>query len=274
MSECKVHIDPSLARGIRRAYLESLDENWAILLKRLRDRRTRIGVIHFKTPKAFHREIEYYRARMMPRFLLATDITIETKKRKAWILFSLTRERESLTEAGRAKVCCVYFGYPQFVDMQFLPIEFSGHAIDRMIQRAGILELPLKKKDLSLIHAGFSGVLIWAVSALEALSAMEPLERASLNIVVPSDLGIFLGNYDDAASKLIITTFVDSSRLWDEEVYALNQLNKVDEDQLALPILNFLVKDWIANTQNTARLELVKIWKMFGWQIRDRSRES
>jgi hypothetical protein len=47
-------------------------------------------------------------------------------------------------------------------------------------------------------------------------------------------------------SRLVLTTFIDSAKLWDEEIFALGQLNGLGEERL------------------------IDIWKTFGWVIRER----
>lgn len=60
-------------------------------------------------------------------------------------------------------------------------------------------------------------------------SMIEPLICPSLvrgigNTRVPADNGIFFGHFDSQSSRLVLTAFIDSAKLWDEEIFALGQL--------------------------------------------------
>ena len=61
-------ICPSLARGIRRAYFEVLDANWADFGRRMKAFRQRTGGIDISSPKGFRREVERFRIKLMPQF--------------------------------------------------------------------------------------------------------------------------------------------------------------------------------------------------------------
>ena len=71
-------------------------------------------------------------------------------------------------------------------------------------------------------------------------------------------------------SRLVLTTFIDSAKLWDEEIYALGQLNRLGEERLALSALDLVANGWMAHDDTQVGERLTEIWKTFGWVIRER----
>lgn len=263
-------ICPSLARGIRRAYLESLDRHWAIFKAREMSDALRTPYLHLRTHKAYMREIERIRSRLMPRFLSISDMRVAAGHKEAWFMLTLAR-LPAATGAGSARVSAEVMTYPRTRQWRRqLPIEFTGHAIDRLIQRAHVVELPLTDSDLDAIHAGFASALIWAVAAVKAIEGMDADDVCRLDVIIPAEHGIFLGRFDPEAAHLVLTTFVDSAKLWEEEIYALNKLNAVGEERLALSALDLLAEGWMAHDDTHVSERLIDIWKTFGWVIRER----
>jgi len=263
-------ICPSLARGIRRAYFEVLDANWADFGRRMKAFRQRTGGIDISSPKAFRREVERFRTKLMPQFLSSTDIGVASGRKRAWMMFTLSHLQDSAHDIGRAGITCTLVGYPHVVNFSTLPIEFTGHAIDRLIQRAHVVDLPLSQGDLNAIHAGFSSAMIWATAAAKAMQVMSEEEQARTDVIIPADHGIFLGRFDPQVSRLLLTTFIDSAKLWDEEIFALGQLNRLGEERLALSALDLVANGWMAHDDTQVSERLIGIWKTFGWVIRER----
>jgi len=88
-------ICPSLARGIRRAYLESLDRHWAIFMAREKSDALRNPYLHLRTHKAYMREIERIRSRLMPRFLSISDMRVSANRSRTPSLNHLTGSSET-----------------------------------------------------------------------------------------------------------------------------------------------------------------------------------
>jgi len=268
-------ICPSLARGIRRAYLESLDRHWAIYRGRCSAVALRNPVLRVPTHKAYMREIERIRSRLMPRFLSISDMRVAAGHKEAWFMLTLARiacnSQTMVAGAGSAQVSAEIMTYPHArLWRSRLPIEFTGHAIDRLIQRAHVVDLPPADQDLHAIHAGFASALIWAVAALKALASIDPQEAGRLDVIIPAEHGIFLGGFDPEASQLVFKTFVDNDQLWEEERYALAQLNTVGDERLALSALDLLAEGWMAHDDTHVAERLIDTWKTFGWVIRER----
>jgi|GEM_PF-3597445 len=75
---------------------------------------------------------------------------------------------------------------------------------------------------------------------------------------------------DPQVSRLMLTTFIDSEKLWDEEIFALGQLNRLGEERLALSALDLVANGWMAHDDTPVSERLIDIWKTFGWVIRER----
>ena len=71
-------ICPSLARGIRRAYLETLYVSWADFGQRVKAFRRRTGGIEITSLKAFRGKMERFRTNHMPGSLSAADIGVDS----------------------------------------------------------------------------------------------------------------------------------------------------------------------------------------------------
>lgn len=264
-------ICPSLAKGIRRAYLESLDRHWEIFRKRERAEQLRNPVLRLRTHKAFIREIEKICDRLMPRFLSISDMRVAAGHKEVWFALTLQRVASDTPGSGSARVVAEVMTYPRVKQWRStLPIEFTGHAIDRLIQRARVVDLPLSDHDLHAIHAGFASALIWAIAALKAIEGIDEEDARQLEIIIPAEHGIFLGRFDPTASRLVFKTFIDSEKLWEEEVYALPELNQIGDERLALSSLDLLAEGWMAHDDTHVSEKLVDIWQRFGWVIRER----
>ena len=138
-------IDPSLARGIRRGYLLALDEAW----DRWRHAKTaairRNGHLEMPNGKAFQK-ICAREEKLAKAFLPVDGVTLRSGRRRLWAMLTLKREVEAkaagdvrwrgMSEAGRARLVGRVLTYPANSVEHTMPVCFSGHAIDRVIQRA------------------------------------------------------------------------------------------------------------------------------------------
>lgn len=257
----------SLAKGIRRAYLEALERNWAIFKKREASEVLRNPYLTLHTHKAFTREISRFCQRRMPRFLSIAQLRAKSGHKDAWCALTLNKEGSF----GGTSVIANVMTYPRFRAWRTaLSIEFTGHAIDRLIQRAHVVDLPITDEDLNAIHAGFSSSLIWATAALTVLQKIDQKEASGLDILIPGEQGIFLGNYEIKNSRLVLKTFIENTDLWEEEIYALQRLSAFTDDHLAMTTFDLLTGGWVSASNSHMQNNLVEIWKAFGWIIRER----
>jgi len=107
-------------------------------------------------------------------------------------------------------------------------------------------------------------------ASLETLDANWPDIGRNLGRISPADHGIFSGRFDPQVSRLVLITFVDCGRPWEEEIYALKQLSELGEARLALSALDLMVNGSMAHNDSQVNVRLIDIWKTFGWVIRER----
>ncbi len=123
---------------------------------------------------------------------------------------------------------------------------------------------------LKILQAGFSSALIWVVAALKAIKGIDETAASQLNLIFPAEHGIFLGCYETKTSQLVVKTFIDSSKLWEEELYALDKLNSTSEDKLAVSVMGLLAAGWITHDDTHVSELLIDVWRTFGWTMQAR----
>jgi len=265
-------IDASIARGIRSSYFGHLDNAWKSYLANEKAEAMRLPVRGFATAKSFRKEITRVKKQVIPRFLPISEITVSAGKREAWMMLtlaSLSEERTDLHFQDAALVADV-IEYPANGKRSIVPVVFRRHAIERIIQRAGIVDLPLSHSDIEAIHAEFSSALVWGMAASTVLKQRINDAANLSSIIIPSDHGFFLGEYLKEVGQLIFNTYVDNSKLWDEERYALDQLRKFDNGLLALTALEGFNQGWVCVEKSPVTHGLIGIWQKFGWLLRER----
>ena len=184
-------------------------------------------------------------------------------------LTSVSDERDDAHFHDAALVADV-ITYPADAKRSIVPVFFRRHAVERIIQRAGIVDLPLTSYDIEAIHAEFSSALVWGMAASAVLKQRRADSSSLTSIIIPSDHGIFLGQYDQGSGQLIFNTYVDNSKLWDEEHYALAQLRQFDNGLLALTALEAFSPGWTRAQESPVAQGLIETWKKFGWLLRER----
>jgi len=273
-----VYIDPSLARGIRRSYLLALDEAWVQWHHAQEVWRRREPVIRMPHAKSFNKRCRREES-LARRFLPVDGVTLSSGRRRIWATLSLRREccnkpgnPWGMSEAGFGRVVAQVLSYPAgFQDVR-VKIRFSGHAIDRVIQRAGVVNLPLQGADIEAIHASFAGALIWSCAALNVL-ASEPRQPTAgdLCIALPVDHGLFLAVRDDLLDELVILSFIPSDRLWDEERYALARLRRVGDEGAAVLAGGVLCPELFrGDAPQEWRIQIVQAWRELRWLLREK----
>jgi hypothetical protein len=265
-------IDPSIARGIRSSYFGHLDNVWKSYLANEKAEAIRLPVRSFATAKSFRKEITRVKKQVIPRFLPISEITVSAGKREAWMMLTLanlSEERNDQHFQDAALVADV-ITYPANGKRSIVPVFFKRHAIERIIQRAGIIDLPLSHADIEAIHAEFSSALVWGMAASTILKQKFYAAANLSSIIIPSDHGFFLGEYLKETDQLIFNTYVDNSKLWDEERYALDRLRKFDNGMLALTALEGFNPGWLCIENSLLTHGLIDVWQKFGWLLRER----
>lgn len=261
-------IDSGLARGIRRGYLRRLKAAWATLRARNRAALQRNRYLTIDTPKAFRRSCRQYRDRLGP-LLTITELSVEAGARLGWISLALKPQLDvaPLGAADNLTATSFVFIKPGGAYRRDVSMRFTGHAIDRVIQRSGLVALPLSDADIHAINAEFADALHFSSAAITTLMQLSPEEAMAIPALLPSASGFFLGNFDPAGRELIIRTFVHQSRLWSSERQALSELRNISEAALALASLRALTDNWLPTGGEIVGERLSDAWRNFGWRL-------
>jgi hypothetical protein len=268
-------IDPSLARGIRSSYFGSLSEAWNTYLANERADFRRQPCKTFSSAKSFRKEISTIRRQRLPQFLPISEISIRSGKREAWMMLTLTSLCDSPNDElfHNAALFADLITFPADAKRSIIPVFFRRHAVERVIQRSGVVDLPLKKTDIEAIHAEFSTALVWAMAASMVFSNGSELNENLSTVVIPSDNGIFIGEFLANSKQLILKTYVEKSMLRDEQRYALNGLYALDHSLLALAAIEGFVPGWSGDQGEQIKQELLDVWRRFGWLLKERNRQ-
>lgn len=266
-------IDSGLARGIRHGYMRQVRDAWIRFGQcwksaRLRNRRPVVD-----TPKSFRRACDTARAWLGP-LLNVTEMQVSAGSKSAWLASSMVPhfDENALGVGDMLQGQVVGFLRPGGAYFHSYPVHVTGHALDRVIQRAGLVTTPLAVADIHAINAEFADLLHFAVPAVCALGRMEADEAEELSILLPSHHGFFLGEFEPNAKRLVVRTFVDESKLWTAEREALRELNAVDESELAVLAFAWAVPSWMGGIDSPILSRLPAVWKQLGWRLREEER--
>ena len=265
-------LDASIARGIRSSYFVHLDNAWKNYLENEKAEAMRLPLRGFATAKSFRKEITRVKKHVIPRFLPISEISVSAGKREVWMMLTLASLSEKRTDLHfqDATLVADVISYPANCKRSIVPVIFRRHAIERIIQRAGIVDLPLTYSDIEAIHAEFSSALVWGMAASTVIKQKINETNNLSSIIIPSDHGFFLGEYLKETDQLIFKTYIDNSKLWDEERYALDQLRKFDNGLLALTALERFNQGWVCIEKSSVADGLIDAWQKFGWLLRER----
>jgi len=272
-------IDPSLARGIRRAYLESLDATWDKFEKIQKRDKLRRPYLQVESQKGFDKEVERLRKNIESAKLMPSDITIRLKNRALWASLFLTREfgkspdealDHGMTPTGYARVQVCALTYPANEWIAPMSVRITAHAIDRVIQRTGIVDLPLRIGDIRAINVELSQSLIWAAAAFFILGKIKIEEGPELTLIFPSANGFFIGKFDVNPVELSLVTFVDRDREWQEQRELFKVLDSIKDTELGLFAADVIARHHIDVEHGEIDASIYRCWRDYGWRIREK----
>jgi len=272
------YIDPSLAKGIRRAYLESIETAWKSFVTLRKRDKVRQPYLQVETRKGFEREIEKLRACIEKSGLMQSEITIRSKSRNLWACLFLMRETKDeekssngMTATGHARLKVFALAYPPGQEwVSSMSVRVSAHAIDRVIQRIGIIDLPIRQNDINAVNTEISQSLIWAASAFFILSKTEPKDAPSLTLILPSQYGFFIGKIDPDPLELTLVTYVDRDHSWAEQAEAFKVLDAVTDSQLAYYASDVIARQQVRAEHTKYEDVIYRCWREYGWRIQER----
>lgn len=271
-------IDPSSARGIRRCYLDALDQSWLQWTSAMGAALARDPYLRVPTFKAFDKQCAKEES-LLKRFLPVDEFKVTAGKRRLWAALMLQRERwpdehlqRGMADPGYGRLVARSMSLPRANDQRVLPVRVSGHAIERVIQRAGVVDLPPGRSDIEAIHASFAGSLIWACAALRVLEDdEESFCSHGLYVLLPVDHGVFTAIPDRDTSDLLVVSYVPNETLWDELKSGVARLRQIGDGAAAVLAAGILSPTLFRqHADPDVCRQILRVWRELRWMIREK----
>jgi hypothetical protein len=287
-------IDLSLARSIRRGYFRRLAREWAAYdQRRGRAAGRNVSLSAWMDTRRQFRErlglLEKFAGPLLP----ACTLRIESGTRAAAVVWALKPEDVPTAVNVDSHACIRALVLLQ--PGRLLPLEVAvrirAHAVDRVVQRAQVVDLPIRDMDMQAVNAEFADLMPLACVAAriltekvngrdvgaetaepaEAAGAAEAAETArSLNVLLPAQHGVFLGGWCSDSQQLEIRTFVDHAKLNAAQQEAVREIQRIAQDQVCTQALQALVPGWMGSAdEGGLRDRLLQAWQHFGWRFEE-----
>ena len=262
------HIDDSLARGMAHAFLDHVAETDRICDERRASYKRRGQLPCPDNLKGFHTTVQHMRTWTPERYRIC-EWSAQSGKKAVWCDARLTRhghehrdslsvEMHEVTSTGQAATLEI-------------GVTVTLHALQRMIQRSGLIRPPFDARALDPIYAEFNALPLWLQPALQAARALAPDERARHALLLPAEHGVFLA-CDAGDAGLVIKTYMgESHEMWGELARALKALRRFDERVLGIFHGAAYHSEWGWETDGTVTAELQRVWREWVWLNRERA---
>jgi len=265
-------IDPSLARFVRRAYFKHLHQEWAktdLRIKKGKLRNQNFGK-RIDTEKQLRECAQNYE-KAMGSTLPISSIRLDANSRSANVILCLSPDPvpQAVNVSSNAEVRVILLLRQTGVVTKRPGIVVSGHAVDRVIQRCKLIELPINRGDLEAINAEFADALPLACLACSVLSERKDAEGmgAHINILLPSAHGVFLASWLPEERRLLVKTFVDGRQLVQPQIEAVREIAAIGEGQINAHILDAMAPGWLQLRRQDINRSLFDAWQHFGWRF-------
>ena len=270
-------IDTSLARSIRRGYLRRLAREW----EAYGHRRERAAGRNVTLSEWLHTRRQFRdKLALLEKFvgplLPACSLRIESGTRAAAVVWALWPDEVPTAVQVDSHACIRALVLLQ--PGQLLPLDVAvrirAHAVDRVVQRARVVDLPIRDVDLQALNAEFADLMPLACVAARVLAehAAEAGGEAAqeVPVLLPTQNGIFLGQRCAASKELEIRTFVDHAKLNGAQLEAVREIHRITQEQVCAEALQALVPGWMGtNGDATLRARLLQAWQHFGWRFEE-----
>jgi hypothetical protein len=241
-------IDASLARGIRRSYFKRLAREWQAYHQRRQRAAGRNVTLSapLDTRRQFRQRLALLEKFVGP-LLPACTLRIESGTRAAAVVWALQPEAIPTpahldSHAGLRALVLLQPGHWVAMDVA---VRIRAHAVDRVVQRARVVDLPVSDVDMQAVNAEFSDLMPLACVAARALAqhanAAGHDSAAAVNVLLPTQHGIFLGGWTAQTRQLEINTFVDHARLNAAQQEAVAEIDRMAQEQVCAEALDALV---------------------------------
>jgi hypothetical protein len=267
-------IDASLARGIRRSYFRRLAREWQAYHQRRQRAACRNVTLSapVETRRQFRQRLELLEKFVGP-LLPACTLRIESGTRAAAVVWALRPEEIPTpahldSNAGLRALVLLQPGRWVVLD---LAVCIRAHAVDRVVQRARVVDLPVRDVDMQAVNAEFSDLMPLACVAARALfehaADVGHDTAAGVSVLLPTQHGIFLGGWSAQTRQLEIKTFVDHARLNAAQQEAVAEIDRMAQEQVCAEALDALVPGWMGAGDRPLRARLLHAWQHYGWRF-------
>jgi hypothetical protein len=272
-------IDSSLARSIRRSYFKRLAREWCAYGQR-RERAAARNVFLSRpndTRRQFRSQLALLEKFVGP-LLPACTLRVESGTRAAAVIWALHPEEvpASMLVDSHAQIRALTLLQPGRCIGQEVSVRVRAHAVDRVVQRASVVDLPIREDDMQAINAEFSDLLPLACVAGECLAKRAHEAQAQgkppepLQILLPTQHGVFLGSWNTEAGQLEVRTFVDHAKLNGAQTEAVREIERIAQDRVCTQALQILVPGWLGSDDGRSlRDELLQAWQHFSWRFEE-----
>ena len=270
-------IDTSLARSIRRGYLRRLAREWEAYSHR-RERAAGRNVTlseWLHTRRQFRDKLALLEKFVGP-LLPACSLRIESGTRAAAVVWGLWPDEvpTAVQVESHARIRALVLLQPGRLLPLSVAVRVRAHAIDRVVQRARVVDLPIRDVDLQALNAEFADFMPLACVAARVLAdhAAQAGDEAAqaVQVLLPTEHGIFLGERSATTKELEIRTFVDNARLNGAQLEAVREIHRITQEQVCAEALQALVPGWMGtNGDANLRGRLLQAWQHFGWRFEE-----
>lgn len=145
MTHAPRHIDDSLARGMARAFMDHVGESDRICAERIEHYRRRGSLPRANNLKGHHKTVEHVRSWTPERYRIC-EWQVQNGKRAIWCDSRLMRCDRNTGDALTVQVHEV--AVAQRTHTIMLRLRVTLHAVQRAIQRSGLVKLPFDTREL------------------------------------------------------------------------------------------------------------------------------
>jgi hypothetical protein len=268
-------IDASLARGIRRSYFRRLQREWQACHQR-RGRAAGRNVT-LSAPLDTRRQFRQ-RLALLEKFagplLPACTLRIESGTRAAAVVWALVPGGVPGAEAAEAGATlrALVLLQPGWSATIGVDVCVRAHAVDRVVQRARVVDLPVRDADMQAINAEFSDLMPMACVAARALAHhaedVGHHKASRVSVLLPTQHGLFLGRWSAKTHRLEVLTFVEHAQLLSAQQEAVEAINRISQERVCAEALEAIVPGWMA-AGDGGQLDsrLLQVWQQCGWRF-------
>ena len=150
-------------------------------------------------------------------------------------------------------------------------MRISPHAVERVIQRSGVVDLPVSQADMQAINAEFADMLPLAALAIDVMKNLAKTssdeEAENLTMLLPSAHGLFIASWCPEISSLLVRTFIDSKKLNPAQVQAVNELRSITDINVAPLLVDTMIPGWFRFDKTSSYETITQAWKHFAWRF-------